>query len=186
MEDNLIKLKNIIFSLFLISSQILAQTNHIYLGGLGAGLTTSINYERQLFEDSNLFLRAGYGMFAVEGTTNDLQDGGFGVEFYTTKVSINPVIMGIHYLIGNKLKLDLGIGLSNWMISIDGEGSGALGGFDFGEEGSYANYYATIGFRYQNPDGGLTFGLGLTPTRLSVAGETGILPLPHLNIGYGF
>ena len=180
------KLKNIIFFSFLLSSQMLAQTNHIYLGGLGAGLKTSINYERQLSEDGNLFLRAGYGMFSVENTSLIMQDGGFGFDFYTTKVSINPAIMGIHYLRGNKLKLDLGIGLSYWMISIDGDGSGALGGYDFGEEGSYANLYATIGFRYQNPDGGLTFGLGLTPTRLSVEGETGILPLPHLNIGYGF
>ena len=178
------KNKNIIFFSLLITSQIFAQSNHIYLGGLGAGLGVSINYERQLSENGNLFLRGGYGMFSAENTS--IEPSGNGLGLYTTKVSINPVIMGIHYLKGNKFKLDLGLGMSYWMISVEGDGSGALGGFDFGTEGSYANFYATIGLRYQNPDGGLTFGLGLSPTQISVENETGTLPLPHFNLGYSF
>ena len=81
------KIKNILFFSFLITSQMLAQSNHIYLGGLGAGLATSINYERQLSVDGNLFLRGGYGMFSIESTSIDLSGNNLGT--FKTKLSKN-------------------------------------------------------------------------------------------------
>tara|TARA_Y100000748_G_scaffold199598_1_gene167278 strand:- start:34 stop:570 length:537 start_codon:yes stop_codon:yes gene_type:complete len=157
------------------------QTNNIYAEFMGVGLLGSINYERMVKD--NIFARVSYGGFSLEST--DYDDYWNDV---TIKTSINPLSLGAHYLMGNKLKLEVGGGISYWMISFDGEASGAndVGGLSVSEDGGFLMFYGSLGFRYQNPEGGLNLKAGVSPILATVDGESATLPWPHLAIGYAF
>ena len=133
-----------------------AQTNNIYAEFLGVGLLGSINYERMVKD--NIFARVSYGGFSVESESFDDDYYYYGTS--TSKMSINPLSLGAHYLRGNKWKLEAGAGITYWMIS--------------------------FGFRYQNPEGGLNLKVGVSPIVVSVDGETGTLAWPHIGLGYAF
>ena len=159
-----------------------AQTNNIYAEFLGVGLLGSLNYERMVKD--NIFARVSYGGFSIEST--DYDDYWNEV---TIKTSINPLSLGAHYLMGNKLKLEAGAGITYWMISVDGslENSEAdVGGISVTADGGFLMYYTSFGFRYQNPEGGLNLKAGISPIIVNVDGETGVLTWPHVSLGYSF
>ena len=161
-----------------------AQTNNIYAEFLGVGLLGSINYERMVKD--KIFARVSYGGFSVESETYD--DYYYYSSSTTLKTSINPLSIGAHYLMGNKLKLEAGGGISYWMISFEGESSGSndVGGLSVSADGGFLMFYGSLGFRYQNPEGGLNLKVGVSPILATVDGESATLPWPHLAIGYAF
>ena len=157
------------------------QTNNIYVEIFGVGLLGSINYER-IVKD-NIFARVSYGGFSTEDEVYD--------DSYTTgtlKTNVNPLSLGAHYLKGNKWKLEVGGGISHWMISFEGSiyGSNDIGGLTISKDGGYTMFYISIGIRYQNPKGGINVKLGLTPIIASIEGESVTLNWPHISLGYSF
>tara|TARA_X000000368_G_C22880588_1_gene645112 strand:+ start:196 stop:726 length:531 start_codon:yes stop_codon:yes gene_type:complete len=160
-------------------SSIKAQTNNIYTEFLGLGLLGSVNYERMVKD--NIFARVSYGGFSVESETDDYYLG-----TVTEKMSINPLSLGAHYLRGNKWKLEAGAGITYWMIKLEGGIGQDVGGFSVSADGGFLMYYTSLGLRYQNPEGGLTFKVGISPIIASVDGETGTVTMPHLALGYSF
>ena len=62
----------------------------------------------------------------------------------------------------------------------------SYGGFSVSADGGFLMYYTSLGLRYQNPEGGLTFKVGISPIIASVDGETGTVTMPHLALGYSF
>ena len=188
------KIKTILASMILCCSfqTVKGQTNNIYVEGLGVGLLGSINYERMIIPDK-LFARASYGGFSISSTGSDpiYDDYGYYIGTVDSEVelSINPLCLGAHYMFGNKWKAEIGGGISYWMIAIDASAEDAasdVGGISISEDGGFLMFYTSVGFRYQNPEGGLTFKLGVSPTIVSVEGESGTLPWPHIGFGYSF
>ena len=184
------KIKTILASVILCCSfqTVKGQTNNIYVEGFGVGLLGSINYERMIIPDK-LFARASYGGFSIS-SEDDIYD-----DYYNTigtsdiKLSINPLCLGAHYMFGKKWKAEIGGGISYWMMSLDASAENAtqeLGGISISEDGGYLMFYTSLGFRYQNPEGGLTFKLGVSPTIISYEGESASLPMPHIGFGYSF
>ena len=166
-------------SLLLLSAQLLSQNNHVYVELLGPGLLTSVNYERNL--SNNIFVRAGYGNFSIESTATDFMSS------YTSKTTINPLILGAHYVLrfrGN-WKFDAGAGISYWMIKLEGDGAD-FEDLTFESKGLYPMYYGSIGLRFQKPEGGISLRFGLSPTYAVIGETTTALPLPHISIGYSF
>ena len=189
-----IKMKTILaFVIFCCSFQtVKGQTNNIYMEGLGVGLLASINYEKMIIPDK-LFARASYGGFSISSTSLEdvYDDYGYYIGTVESEVelSINPLCLGAHYMLGNKWKVEIGGGISYWMMSLDASAEEAtqdLGGISISEDGGFLMFYTSLGFRYQNPEGGLTLKLGISPTILSYEGETGTLPMPHIGVGYSF
>ena len=160
-----------------------AQTNNIYAEFLGLGLLGSINYERMVKD--NIFARASYGGFSVETTETDY-DYYYGYTETEAKMTISPLSFGAHYLRGNKWKLEAGAGVTYWMIKFEGGYGSDVGGFSVSEDGGFLMFYTSFGFRYQNPEGGLTFKAGVSPIIAVVDGESGTIPWPHLALGYSF
>ena len=90
-------------------------------------------------------------------------------------------------MFGNKWKVEVGGGISYWMTSYEGEGE--LTGFGdtvFTEDGKYLNFYSTLGLRYQNPEGGINFKVGLSPTYTNIEGVRATFNFPHLSLGYAW
>tara|TARA_B100000586_G_scaffold167385_1_gene122047 strand:+ start:91 stop:672 length:582 start_codon:yes stop_codon:yes gene_type:complete len=168
------------------------QTNNIYAEFLGVGLLGSINYERMIIPDK-LFARASYGGISVSTTSSDpvYDDYGYYIGTIDSEVelSLNPLCLGAHYMFGKKWKAEIGGGISYWMIAIDASAEDAasdVGGISISEDGGFLMFYTSVGFRYQNPEGGINVKLGLSPTIVSVEGESGTLLWPHIGLGYSF
>ncbi len=168
--------------LLFLSNQLFSQNNHIYGELLGPGLMASINYERNL--DNNIFVRTGYGYFSVESTSNSM----FSIS--KTTLTVNPLILGIHYIRGirGNWKLDAGAGISYWIIKIEGdeEGNTTFGDLSIDVKGSYPMAYGSFGLRYQKPEGGIAVKLGVSPTFVKLVGESHTFGFPHISIGYCF
>ena len=163
----------------LLSTQLFSQNNHVYVELLGPGLMASVNYERNL--DNNIFVRAGYGFFSIESTSSDYMSSS------TSKTTINPLILGAHYVRGlrGNWKLDAGVGISYWMIKLEGDGA-TLGDLSFETKGSYPMGYGSFGIRYQKPEGGVSLKLGVSPTIAKIGEFTETLLFPHISMGYSF
>ena len=170
--------RNIIIIL-LLSTPSFSQNNHVYVELLGPGLMASVNYERNL--DNNIFVRAGYGYFSIESTSSDYMSSS------TSKTTINPLILGAHYVRGlrGNWKLDAGVGISYWMIKLEGDGT-TLGDLSFETKGSYPMGYGSFGIRYQKPEGGVSLKLGVSPTIAKIGEFTETLLFPHISMGYSF
>ena len=172
---------SVVIMLFLLT-QSFAQNNHIYGELLGPGLMASINYERNL--DNDIFVRAGYGHFSVESTSNSIFSSS------KTTITINPLILGIHYIRGlrGNWKLDAGAGISYWMIEVEGdeEGSTTFGDLSFEAKGSYPTAYGSLGIRYQKPERGISVKLGVSPTFIKIGDVSETFGFPHISLGYSF
>ena len=156
------------------------QANNAYVEFLGVGLLGSVNYEKMIVPDK-IFTRASLGYFnLVERDTTDNV-------ITEQKLSITPICLGANYMYGNKLKVEAGVGIAYWITSYEGEveliGIGDIG---FTEGGNYLNFYSTLGLRYQNPDGGINFKIGLSPIYLNIEGVRETINLPHLSFGYSW
>jgi len=180
----------IILILFLIcscSQNLNGQTNNTYIEFLGVGLMGSVNYEKMVVPDQ-VFARVSLGYFNI--VEKDTFDVFYGTDNYITeeKLRITPICLGVNYMVGNKWRLELGGGIAYWIISYEGESEFTdFGGFtEVSEGGNYFNLYSTIGLRYQKPEGGINFKLGLSPTYAKIEGEKATFNFPHLSIGYSW
>ena len=178
------KIKSIIAALLLCCSlqPLKAQTNHVYGEFLGVGLLGGFSYERMVMD--KLAARVSYGGFTATSTSM-ISDADYGFTFVETEISVNPITAGAHYFFGDKFKAEIGAGISYWMVSFTGGASGDVGSLTITEDGGLLNLYTSVGLRYQNPDGGITFKLGLSPT-IVLGDEGGSLPFPHIGLGYSW
>ena len=184
------KIKTILASVLLCCSfqTVKGQTNNIYAEFLGVGLLGSINYERMIIPDK-LFARASYGGFSISSEDDIYDDYYNKIGTSDIKLSINPLCLGAHYMFGKKWKAEIGGGISYWMMSLDASAEDAtsdVGGISISGDGGYLMFYTSVGFRYQNPEGGINVKLGLSPTLLRYEGESAQLPMPHIGLGYSF
>jgi hypothetical protein len=91
-------------------------------------------------------------------------------------IVIVPVTL--NYLIGNgSNKFEIGAGID--YLSVSG---GSIFGLHANASESKVFGTATIGYRYQQADGGFLFRIGFTP----VFGENGLQPLGGLSLGFTF
>ncbi len=178
-----IKIISILFLLCFSQQKLNGQINNIYVEILGLGLMGSINHEIMLVPDK-AYVRASLGYFNYAEKDND-------VDYVTEQnLSITPIGLGANYMIGNKLKIEVGGGTAYWMTSYEGE-STSIGFVDnenieFKASGNYFNFYSTIGLRYQSPKGGINFRVGLSPIYLNIDGIKETLNLPYLSLGVLF
>ena len=173
-----IKIISILFLICSYFQELNGQTNNTYIEFLGVGLMGSVNYEKMVVPDK-VFARVSLG---------DLSD--IETDETAPKLKITPICLGVNYMVGNKWRLELGGGIAYWIISCEGEAQ--FNNFDNTEfvvitgDGNYFNLYSTLGLRYQDPEGGITFKLGLSPTYAKIEGEKATFNLPHLSIGYSW
>ena len=166
------------FIALMTTSVVLPQTNNIYVEGLGVGLLGSINYEREVMD--KVFARVGISSYGGTVSENAYDDYGYYLGVIDTDFSIMPVIVGASYLMGNKWKLELGGGISYWMVS----GKLSWGDVESDEDdAALMTFYGVGGFRYQNPLGGITFRAGLSYLMIE---EVVVQNWPHISLGYGF
>ena len=182
-----IKIISILFLICSYFQELNGQTNNTYIEFLGVGLMGSVNYERMLVQDK-VFARVSLGYFDI--VEKDTFDVFYGTDNYITedKLRITPICLGANYMVGNKWRLELGGGIAYWIITYEGESelTGFGGLTEVSEGGNYFNLYSTIGLRYQKPEGGITFKVGLSPTYVKIEGEKATLNFPHLSIGYAW
>ena len=177
-----IKIISLTFLFCFFFENLFGQTNNAYVEFLGVGLLGSVNYEKMIVPDK-IYTRISLGYFnLVERDTLD---------FYNViteqKLSITPICLGANYMYGNKLKVEAGIGIAYWMTSYEGEAELiGIGDIGFTEGGNYLNFYSTLGLRYQNPDGGINFKIGLSPIYLNIEGVRETINFPHLSFGYSW
>ena len=177
------KIKTILAFVFLCSSfqTVKGQTNNIYMELLGVGGMGSINYERMIIKDK-LFARSSYGGFFVplifplreEKIVYDDYGNEVGSIISDVNSIINPLCLGAHYMFGKKWKVEIGGGISYWKK------------IKLLNNNIWGKFYTSVGFRYQNPEGGINVKLGLSPTLLRYEGESAQLPMPHIGLGYSF
>lgn len=138
--------------------------NSIFLEILGNGLLYSINYDHKIFD--HLSARIG-GMY-------------LGVSERNTDQSVSLLLVPVmaNYLVGSgSSRLEIGAGLT--FGSAGGNIDTAGGDFD---EGGFAAFTSTIGYRLQPTDGGFLFRIGFTP----VFTANGFLPWAGLSLGGTF
>ena len=173
-----IKIISILFLICSYSQELNGQANNTYIEFLGVGLLKSVNYEKMVVPDK-VFARVSLG---------DLSD--IETDGTAPKLKITPICLGVNYMVGNKWRLELGGGIAYWIISYEGEIQ--FNNFDNTEfvvitgDGNYFNLYSTLGLRYQNPEGGINFKFGLSPTYAKIEGVQITFNLPHLSIGYSW
>ena len=173
-----IKIISILFLICSYFQELNGQTNNTYIEFLGVGLLKSVNYEKMVVPD-RVFARVSLG---------DLSD--IETDETAPKLKITPICLGVNYMVGNKWRLELGGGIAYWIISYEGETQ--FNNFDNTEfvvirgDGNYFNLYSTLGLRYQNPEGGINFKFGLSPTYAKIEGVQITFNLPHLSIGYSW
>lgn len=152
--------------LFICSGYIAIAQNHpnsIYFEALGNGGLYSVNYDR-LFTD-NFGARVGF-MYISEIDF-----------FFVSEEDLLLIPATINYLLGNKHKFELGVGLVLASVSSTG-----VFGFESGESSSNVVGTATIGYRYQKPKGGFLFRAGFTP----LFNSNGFQPYAGVSIGVSF
>jgi hypothetical protein len=137
--------------------------NSIYFEALGNGGLYSVNYDR-LFTD-NFGGRLGL-MYLSEVDI-----------FFVAAEDILIFPATLNYFIGEKHKLELGAGVVFASVS-----NTRAFGFKSDSDGSNIVGTATIGYRYQKPDGGFLFRVGFTP----LFGSEGIEPWGGISLGYSF
>jgi hypothetical protein len=152
-------------SFFTFNQNLIAQTkpNSIYFEALGNGGLYSVNYDR-LFTD-NFGIRAGIMYLSkvdiIFAAAEDLL--------------IFPATL--NFFVGEKHKLELGAGLVFASVS-----NTSSFGFKSDSGGSNIVGTATIGYRYQKPDGGFLFRIGFTP----LFGSGGFEPWGGISLGFSF
>ncbi|RPH74445.1 hypothetical protein EHM76_03560 [bacterium] len=149
--------------LFAGSTYSQGKPNSLYFELLGNGGIYSVNYDR-LFT-GNIGGRIGIMYLSeLDIIVSSFQD-----------LLIIPVT--INYLVGSgNNKLEFGAGVVYVHIS-----GGEFFGLGF-NEGSGTLGTATIGYRYQQTDGGLLFRIGFTP----VFSPEGLLPMGGISLGTSF
>jgi hypothetical protein len=122
--------------------------NAIYAELLGQGILYSINYDYLLA--NNLSLRAGFSSFSLP------------LLFFDGDVSFTGYPMSINYLIGGEnSKLEIGAGIMPGKLSHTGHD--VFFGADPCWDETIVWGTGSLGYRYQQRDGGLLFRIGLTP-----------------------
>ena len=136
--------------------------NSMYLESGGNCLAFSVNYDRLLSP------RFGFriGMFA------------FALPYVSTEAAFSTTLMGNYFIGSESHKLEIGLGV----YIANHEFSGPLW-----EDGPTVHISevagtGTVGYRYQPPDGGLMFRLGLTP----FFAAPGVVPNLGFSVGYAF
>ena len=132
----------------------------IFFEGLGNGILYTINYDRMMSDTWS----ARVGLMSLSDT-DDFGD--------TTSLKLVPIMANKLKGAGNH-KLELGAGAMLIMVSgeIDDDDDFEAGG---------VGVTTTIGYRYQRPDGGINFRIGLTPAFLPKFVVTA-----GLSLGYTF
>lgn len=137
--------------------------NSIYLEALGNGILYSVNYDRLFTEN-------------VGGRIGIMYLSSFDIIF-TSEENVLLVPIMVNYFTGNKHKLELGAGI----VYAHADNIGIFG-IGSGEGGSGIASTATIGYRYQNPNGGFLFRVGFTP----FLGKDGFEASGGISLGYSF
>ena len=181
-----IKIISLTFLSCFFFENLYGQTNNAYVEFLGVGLLGSVNYEKMIVPDK-IFARVSLGYFnLVEKDTFDLYNVTDSV-ITEQKLSITPICLGANYMYGNKLKVEAGVGIAYWVTSYEGEAELiGIGDIGFTEGGNYLNFYSTLGLRYQKPEGGINFKIGLSPIYLNIEGVRETINFPHLSLGYSW
>jgi len=140
--------------------RVASNTFFVELGG--NALVYSLNYER--FFTPKLGVRVG-GMYLRA-------DDNAGTEL---GVGLFPIMAT--YLLGQgNSHFETGAGIGIATAGVDDTDVGE----DWGDSAVYAT--ATLGYRYQKPDGGVIFRAGFTP----ILGDGNLLPWVGLSVGYAF
>ena len=155
----------ITISIFLFNiGQIFPQQhpNSLYLEVGGSGGLYSLNYDRMF--TPNIGGRIGFSYFSFSSDN-----------FFFPSVTMYMFPISLNYLAGegsSKFELGAGVtivtGTADW-FGVKGSGSAIAGIFN-------------IGYRYQPPEGGFLFRIGLTP----IVSSTGVHPWGGLSIGMAF
>jgi len=169
------KFRHLILFLFFFTTLIHSKSNNLYLELFGPGVLGSINYERNVKE--NLYIRSGIGAPIIIEESSLAGD---------SKLEISSIIIGVNYLRGNKFKFDVGTGAGFWFMDFEGSSSLDLGNLDINSSGTFPLLFATLGFRYQNPNVRLNFKSGLSFIMINIDDTSGILPSIYIGSGFQF
>lgn len=140
--------------------------NVAYLELGGNGLLYTLNYERNF--SPSVSGRLGLMQFSVSSASSS----GSG------SASLSLVPLMVNYFVGSSHRLELGAG----PLIMRASAEASAGSFEASESGVGFGGTATIGYRYQQLDGGFMFRLGLTP----VFSSSGFSPWAGLSLGYAF
>lgn len=135
--------------------------NSIYFEALGNGALYSLNYDRLFTEN--------FG-----GRIGIMYLSSFDMIF-TSAENLLLIPVMLNYFSGSEHKLEIGAGVV--IVSAD-----YIGFFGLGSGGTGIGGTATLGYRYQQTDGGFLFRAGFTP----FFGEGGFQPSGGLSIGFSF
>lgn len=139
------------------------KANSIYFEALGNGGLYSVNYDRLLTD--NFGIRAGFMYLSKIDI------------FFVAAEDILIFPATLNFFVGEKHKLELGAGLVFASVS-----NTSAFGFKSDSGGSNIVGTATIGYRYQKPDGGFLFRIGFTP----LFGTGGFEPWGGISLGFSF
>ncbi len=134
--------------------------NDIYIEFGGAGLFSSVNYERQFTKEAGLGFRVGVG-------------------FYTEKAFYLTIPVGINYLFALKNQksfIDAGLGMSFTRLNGDLFGKGQQYNSDH-----FVNFVPSIGYR-KHSSNNVMWRISVTP----VANKYGLVPWIGFSIGKRF
>lgn len=140
--------------------------NAVYLELAGNGVLYTLNYERAFSE--SVSGRAGLFWMSVDAAGQNSSGS----------ATLNLIPVTANYFVGTNHRLELGAG----PLIVRASAEASTAGFDAESSGLGVGGTATIGYRYQQPDGGFVFRIGLTP----VFSSAGLLPWAGLSLGYAF
>lgn len=126
-----------------------SQKNAIYLEGNGNALTFSLNYEREV--SPSLYFRAGVGVLAGQ-----VQSGGGDV-----MAAGIPVPLMLNYLIGQTHALELGVGTTMFVGTLQARRLGSSENVNFA--GASFVPTATFGYRFRSEESGFMLRAGVIP-----------------------
>lgn len=164
--------------------------HHVTADLLGNKLAFGASYEYRFGEKINdIGIRTGLGWFGGEGSGSYHEQGG-GYYYANIRANFWSIPVECNALIGPKNHhLEVGIGL------VSSIATGNFEAFSYNENytaqgtGIIVSGNATVGYRYQRPQGGFVFRLAISPMfKLPLGDDYISTPVlwPTLSIGYSF
>lgn len=164
------------------TDSVMVQTNTVFAEVGNNGSLYSLNFDHIVFATPAFALTTKVGVGATVPSKNDIDP--------TLSLEVNALFGNTNHRLETSIGTLVGFGFEQTEASLNGETAQGTKVVKYTPEKEYTtlNLTARVGYRYQNPNGGLFFRAGITPiaTVYSKTGNFGMNLAGAVGLGYTF
>ncbi|MBL7785199.1 MAG: hypothetical protein JNM36_04790 [Chitinophagales bacterium] len=164
------------------TDSVMVQTNTVFAEVGNNGSLYSLNFDHIVFATPAFALTTKVGVGATVPSKNDIDP--------TLSLEVNALFGKTNHRLETSIGTLVGFGFEQTEASLNGETAQGTKVVKYTPEKEYTtlNLTARVGYRYQNPNGGLFFRAGITPiaTVYSKTGNFGMNLAGAVGLGYTF